>query len=140
MRTSTINHSPSRTKRVMIVDDCHEILEMSQEILTSQGYLVETAACGKDCLEKLKAFAPDLFLVDIMMPEMNDWELLKRLEGVGAHHNAEIAVFTVKQTSEPDIARFRENPGNYYIQKPVGGRELLDVVGGIQEGVGVPGS
>ncbi len=66
-------------KKILIVDDDEMNLKLLGAILSSYGYLYETARDGKEALKKAEEFMPDLIYLDIMMPEMDGYEVLKRL-------------------------------------------------------------
>ena len=60
----------AKQKKVLIVDDSHETVELFREILTTHDFRVATASDGKECLEEMERFHPGLILLDIMMPRM----------------------------------------------------------------------
>lgn len=62
--------------RLLIVDDDENINLLYEEELRDEGYEVEIARNGKECIEKLGPFAPDLIIMDIRMPEMDGIEAL----------------------------------------------------------------
>jgi CheY-like chemotaxis protein/anti-sigma regulatory factor (Ser/Thr protein kinase) len=70
-------------RTVMVVDDNAEHREMIRQMLSPLGFVVLTATDGPDCLTILGGSAPDLFLLDILMPDMTGWELAERLRARG---------------------------------------------------------
>ncbi len=66
-------------KHILIVDDDQALVEAIREKLVSKNYTVSIAHNGKEGLEHALALHPDLILLDIMMPEMNGWEMLDAL-------------------------------------------------------------
>ncbi len=68
---------PERPKTILVVDDDPAIRELLRQELTSEGYLVQEAANGVEALEKLRAHRPDLITLDVMMPQMNGFEVVK---------------------------------------------------------------
>ena len=105
-------------KRIMAVDDDEEIIQMIREALGSQGYEVETALSGKECLEKVGTFKPDMILLDIMMPVMDGWAVLEELDKMGIAKTIHIAMLTAKPLSEEDTKRGAFDHLVHYIRKP----------------------
>jgi CheY-like chemotaxis protein len=65
--------------RILIVDDDENICALYEEDLKEEQYEVATASNGKESIEKLKTFAPDLIIMDIRMPEMDGIEALGKI-------------------------------------------------------------
>ena len=75
-----MNETISRFKEcVLVVDDCHDNLFLMQLILEKQGYQVEIADSGSQALSKINCQRFDLILLDLMMPKMNGYEVIKYL-------------------------------------------------------------
>jgi DNA-binding response OmpR family regulator len=66
-------------RRVLIADDEPQILSFLAMSLEAEGYQVEMAANGQDALNKVRRQAPDAILVDLMMPVLDGWQLIKAL-------------------------------------------------------------
>lgn len=71
--------SSSDVDRILVVDDIADNYFMLQAILESEGYQVEVADSGQAALEKIEVNPPDLILLDVMMPEMNGFEVTRRI-------------------------------------------------------------
>lgn len=71
------NHTGSR--RVLVADDSHDIRRMLQFHFEDNGWEVIQAANGAEAIEQLLVEQPDLLVLDVMMPEINGWEVLKYL-------------------------------------------------------------
>ena len=67
-------------KKVLIVDDDRYIRELYEELLKSEGYTVETAVDGEDGLNKISAGGYDLILLDVMMPKIDGFGVLVKLD------------------------------------------------------------
>lgn len=67
-------------KSILVVDDEFDLLEAIQSVLESDGFEVRTAGDGKEGLQSIKQQAPDLALIDVMMPVMNGLELLSAIQ------------------------------------------------------------
>ena len=69
----------SETESILVVDDCQDNLFLMQLILETQGYRVEIANSGEEALREINCHRPDLVLLDLMMPKMNGYEVVKHL-------------------------------------------------------------
>jgi len=115
-------------KRIMIVDDYEDILDLTKDILSVKDYEIETACGGEECLKKVEKFKPDMILLDIMMPKMSGWEVLDELEKRGIPQKTKTVIFTVKSLQEEDMKRITADPMYPYIGKPFTNQELLQDV------------
>jgi len=110
------------TKRVMVVDDEPDIVELIRYNLKSEGYEVVTARNGKEALEKLGTL-PDLIILDLMMPVMDGLETCKRLKA--EPRTARIPVlFLTARSGEVDEVLALEMGADDYIRKPITPRKL----------------
>jgi diguanylate cyclase (GGDEF)-like protein len=112
--------------RVLVVDDDRNLRKIISTNLELAGYLVETAADGREALVKIEGNIPDLLLLDLMMPFMDGYEVARR---VRSHPNPTIAnvpiiILTAKGETEDKLRGF-EAGADDYITKPFGPRELL---------------
>ncbi len=64
---------------ILVVDDEPNIVQLARLYLRNEGYQVETAANGREALEKVRQTSPSLILLDLMMPIMDGWEVCKQL-------------------------------------------------------------
>ena len=71
----------SDKKRILVVDDDPDFASAIATTLEGEGFLVEQAYNGTECLEKVKESPPDLILLDIMMPEVDGYEVCAELKG-----------------------------------------------------------
>ncbi len=67
-------------KKILIVEDEESLLKLESILLTTKGYLVQGATTGLAALEAVAAEAPDLILLDIMLPELDGFEVCERLK------------------------------------------------------------
>jgi two-component system alkaline phosphatase synthesis response regulator PhoP len=110
-------------KVILIVDDEVDILEMLKYNLEKEGYSVLTAKNGKTALDEVRK-TPDLIVLDVMMPEMDGWEVCKRLKR--DQRSADIPVlFLTAKGSEVDEVVGLELGAEDYIVKPISVRKLL---------------
>ena len=91
--TQTITQMASR---ILIVDDEEDIREILQFNLRKEGYVVEVAKSGKVALKIADEFLPDLIVLDLMMPEMDGFEVCKILRQNELHNDTIIAFLTAR--------------------------------------------
>jgi signal transduction histidine kinase/CheY-like chemotaxis protein len=92
----------SVSPRVLVVDDEISCLQVATEILDSSGYLALTAHNGKEALQQLSAHKVDAILLDLLMPEMDGFELLRALAENEAMRRIPVFVVTSKELSSPE--------------------------------------
>ncbi|HWP56942.1 MAG TPA: response regulator [Candidatus Acidoferrales bacterium] len=110
--------------KVLIVDDEPFNLDVLEQELAEQGYVIERATDGADALEKLATFSPDVILLDYMMPRMNGIEVLERLRRDDRHKAIPVILLTAKGSQE-DKARGLDAGADDYVVKPFDPVELL---------------
>lgn len=108
--------------RVLVVDDEQSILELISMALRYQGFEVETAATGRDALTAVKGFRPHLMILDVMLPDMDGFEVAQRL---GAQRNGVPIIFLTARDSTEDKVRGLSGGGDDYMTKPFSLEELV---------------
>jgi CheY-like chemotaxis protein len=115
--------------KILLVDDEPEILYLVRLMLEHEGYEVIEAKNGDECLKKLRSTAPDLILLDIMMPGLDGWEICRRIKADKETKNIPVVMLTVR-TSEDSIKKSFEYAGcDAHLNKPFDRRHLLDIIG-----------
>lgn len=108
---------------VLVVDDSSDNLYLMQFILESQGYNVNLADSGQEALDKIKECQPDLILLDLMMPQMNGYEVIDHLRK--DEDLPFIPVFLVTADRYTDFSDAIAAGANGVIHKPIDINELL---------------
>lgn len=117
----------TETARVLIVDDDPLARETLDALLRREGYQLLFAASGSDVLQRMNDLAPDLILMDVMMPEMDGLETTKRIRGqLGIKDTPIIALTALAMAG--DRERCLAAGMNDYLSKPVKLKELLTVI------------
>ncbi len=111
------------TPKILIVDDEQDILDLLTYNLRKDGCDVIVAHDGREALG-LASLQPDLILLDIMMPEMDGWEVCRRLRGREDTRRIPIIMLTAR-AGEVDEILGLELGADDYIQKPISPRLLL---------------
>ena len=115
---------PEGTRKVLVVDDDEDIVNIVSSLLENEGYATVRAINGKDALEKAVAEKPDLIIADIMMPEMDGWEFCWRVRENAALGETPF-VFLTARADVMDQIRGSEIGADDYIIKPFRKQELL---------------
>lgn len=128
--------SIQRRLRVLVADDMQDVAELMSEILTSIGFYVEIAEDGKQCLEKVRTFNPDLILLDIMMPRMHGFDVLKSLKSEKSTKHIGVIMCSGKNY-KPDLEQAKELGAVDVILKPFPVEELMNKVSHYFSNVGL---
>ena len=110
--------------RILVVDDEPEAVELVEFNLKQAGYAVSTAVDGAEALKKARAQTPDLIVLDVMLPEMDGFEICKTLRGETPTARTPILMLTAK-AAEIDRVLGLELGADDYLTKPFSPRELL---------------
>ncbi len=113
--------------KVMVVDDEPDIVDLLLLMLDDPDYEVITASGGNDCLEKLKHDVPDLILLDLIMPDLDGWEVLNRIRQDDRLKSIPVVILTAKQLTA-DVAHKKAPHITEYLVKPVTKEGLISVI------------
>ncbi len=111
-------------EKILIVDDDLDTLKLVGLILQRQGYGIVAANGGNQALVKASAERPDLILLDLMMPDMDGYEVTRRLRADPALAHIPIVLFTAKTLLDDKVAGF-EAGADDYLTKPTHPAELV---------------
>lgn len=103
---------------ILVVDDFELNRDMLSRRLSSRGFRVDTAAGGEEALEKVARRPYDLILLDIMMPDIDGYEILERIRETFSSADLAVIMVTAKDQSE-DIVRALNLGADDYITKPI---------------------
>lgn len=109
---------------ILAVDDIATNIMLLKAVLSRAKYKIITAAGGNEALEKVAAVNPDLILLDIMMPDMDGYEVLKRLKADPAHEDIPVIFLTALHNPEDIVKGFKYGASDY-ISKPFNHEELI---------------
>lgn len=110
-------------KTVLIVEDDPDGREVLARIVENLGYNVLAYGSGKDCLADIRNRVIDLALLDIMMPEMNGYELMKELKAIPAFEQIPIVMVTARADDSEMFEGYKYG-ADYYIPKPFNARQI----------------
>ena len=114
-------------RRVLIIEDEKLIILSTQMVLEASGYRVDSAMDGEEGIQKAKQSAPDLILLDIMMPGIDGWETLTRLKQDPETADVPVVIFTAREHSRGH-QRSAEMGAADYFRKPFEPEELVELV------------
>lgn len=115
--------SPSTGHRILIVDDDVPLVRGLKVALEGQGYVVRAVDRGSQALEAAVAFVPHLVLLDVMMPGMDGWEVLKQLRENGPTQDTPVIMLTAMDSDVAKIKGFALGSDDY-VTKPFNVSEL----------------
>ncbi len=115
------------THRILLVDDDPEALKLIGLMLGRAGYAVITADSGRVALEKAVSEHPDVIILDVMMPDIDGYQILSRLRQIPATASIPVMIFTAKTSVNDKIAGFQAGADDY-LTKPVHPAQLISHV------------
>jgi signal transduction histidine kinase len=122
MNPSVLTRS-SKTDHILVVDDSPDNLFLVQTILEEEGYEISLAEDGRVALEQIEISAPDLILLDVMMPEMDGFEVTKRIR---ENRNLPfMPILLITAFDQPSVVKGLDSGADDFIRKPVEVDELL---------------
>src|SRR4028119_1454864 len=122
MKPSVLNRS-SKTDRILVVDDSPDNLFLVQTILEEEGYEITLAEDGRVALEQIDLSPPDLVLLDVMMPDMDGFEVTRRIRANPKLPFMPILLITA--FDQPSVVKGLDTGADDFIRKPVEVDELL---------------
>ncbi|MDA3838588.1 MAG: response regulator [Candidatus Delongbacteria bacterium] len=109
---------------ILVIDDTPKNIQVVGNFLKNEGYILSFATSGEEALNILSKEIPDIILLDVIMPEINGFELCKKIKETDRYKKIPVLFLTIKTDSESIIKGF-ESGGVDYITKPFNPHELL---------------
>ena len=114
-------------KKILIADDNENIRDALTYLLEDEGYALSMAKDGSDALKKAREFLPNILFLDIMMPEMNGYEVCRVIKNDPQLKKIYVIMLTAKgQVAEQE--RGKEVGADEYIVKPFSPMEILSKI------------
>jgi two-component system alkaline phosphatase synthesis response regulator PhoP/two-component system response regulator VicR len=129
---------PGKPKKILVVDDERHIVRLVQVNLERAGYQVVAAFDGKEALKKVSSEKPDLVVLDVMMPYMDGFQVLKQMKADAASKDIPVIMLTAK-AQDADVFRGWASGVDMYLTKPFNPLELMTFVKRIFEAAGEEG-
>jgi DNA-binding response OmpR family regulator len=119
---------------ILIVDDDANIRTLLTVNLTAKGYAVEAAIDGRDAIDKISAHPPWLIILDVMMPEIDGWEVCKYVKDDPDLAGVKIVMLTARDTERDKLIGRKVLKADEYLTKPFDIDELLMKIDGLKMG------
>jgi two-component system, OmpR family, alkaline phosphatase synthesis response regulator PhoP len=114
-------------KEILVVDDDDLVLIAIQELLTPLGFVVTTMSNGIEALAKASSHRFDLVILDVIMPEMDGFELCRKIRQIASYAATPVMMLTAK-SGEEDRQRGLDVGANLYLPKPISPKRLIALV------------
>lgn len=116
------------TRRVIYFEDDKDMVELVRIILGREGYQIEGIAEGQAGIEAVQQSSPDIVLLDLMLPDMDGWEIFRQLKHDESTADIPVIVITAKAQSIDKVLGLEIAKVDDYISKPFRPQELVDRV------------
>ncbi|MCK4315247.1 MAG: response regulator [Anaerolineae bacterium] len=115
-------------RTVVCVEDEPEMIDLVKLILGRKGFDLVGAVGGREGIEVVRRLKPDLVLLDLMMPDMDGWEVYQQMKADDALKDIPVIVVTAKAQSIDKVLGLHIAKVDDYVTKPFGPQELLQSV------------
>ncbi|HDQ71825.1 MAG TPA: response regulator transcription factor [Chloroflexi bacterium] len=115
-------------KTVVCIEDEPEMIDLVKLILGRKGFDLVGAVGGREGLETVRKLRPDLVLLDLMMPDMDGWEVYQQMKADDELKGIPVIVVTAKAQSIDKVLGLHIAKVDDYVTKPFGPQELLQSV------------
>ena len=126
-----VENSP---KLILCIEDEQEMIDLIRLILSRRGFTVRGANSGEEGLAIIRKEHPDLILLDLMMPDMDGWEVYQQMKADEATKNIPVIVVTARAQSIDKVLGLHIAKVDDYIAKPFSPQELLNSVDNVLAG------
>jgi two-component system, OmpR family, response regulator VicR len=126
--TDQLGAAPAQQRTVLCIEDEAEMIELIRLILERKGFRVAGAVGGREGLDVADQQRPDLILLDLMMPDIDGWEVFRQLRANPRLHSIPVIVVTAKAQSIDKVLGLHIAKVDDYVTKPFGPQELVTAV------------
>ena len=112
-------------RRILCIEDHPEMIDLIRLILERRGYEVEGATGGKEGLEAARRDPPDLVLLDLMIPDVDGWEIFRQLKASDELNKIPVVVVTAKAQGIDRVLGLQIAGVDDYITKPFSPKQLV---------------
>jgi PAS domain S-box-containing protein len=126
--SENLDTSP-KNKTILLVEDTEAVIIQMKDMLESQGYTIQVARNGHEALEQINIQIPDGMILDLMMPEVDGFEVLKRIRGHEKTDRLPVIILTAKYITKDELSFLNHNHIYQIIQKgDINKEQLLSAV------------
>jgi two-component system, OmpR family, response regulator VicR len=119
---------PTALKKVLCIEDEPEMIDLIRLILGRKGFEVHGVFGGVEGIKKVREIQPDLVLLDLMMPDMDGWEVYQQMKAEPTTRNIPVIVVTAKAQNIDKVLGLHIAKVDDYIAKPFSPQELIESV------------
>ncbi len=112
-------------KTILCIEDEREMIDLFKIILGRRGYRVSGALGGEEGLQRAAEVIPNLILLDLMMPELDGWEVLQRMRGSKELRDIPVIIVTAKSNDIDRAMALHIAQVSDFISKPFGPQDLI---------------
>lgn len=117
-----------KKKRLVYVEDEPEMIDLVRLILARRGYEIIGANGGREGLDLIRQEKPDMVLLDLMMPDMDGWDVYQQMKADESTQHIPVVIITAKAQSIDKVLGLHIAKVDDYISKPFSPQELVDSV------------
>jgi CheY-like chemotaxis protein len=129
-RSGIVGEINTTGKTILVVEDTEAVIIQMKDILLQQGYNIMMARNGNEALAKIEHQIPDAMILDLMMPEVDGFEVLKRIRNEEKTEQLPVIILTAKYVTKDELAFLKHNGIHQLIQKgDINKEQLLDAIG-----------
>ncbi len=114
-------------KNILIVEDEESLLKLESILLTSKGYNVEGVRDGQSALDSMANMKPDLVLLDIMIPEIDGFEVCRQIKANEATRHIPVIILSAKKSKE-SLIMAEQAGADWYITKPFKSAMVIETI------------
>jgi twitching motility two-component system response regulator PilG len=113
--------------KILVVEDEESLLKLESILLSSKGYVVSGVMDGKSALDAIKNNRPDLVILDVMLPELDGFEVCRNIKENPETCNIPVVMLTAKKSVQ-DLERGKTVGADAYITKPFKSVKVIEVI------------
>ncbi|GBE18064.1 alkaline phosphatase synthesis transcriptional regulatory protein PhoP [archaeon BMS3Abin16] len=117
-----------KKSKILLVDDEPDIIYLVRRFLEREGYNVVEAYGGREALRKTVQEQPDLILLDVMMPDLDGWDVSRTLKTDDGTQHIPIVMLTVRASFDSQQKSFEYAYADAHLAKPASGKEIVSAV------------
>lgn len=113
-----MNDTPAARKTVLAIEDDHDFLPLLRMMLADERWQVAVASTGEEGLAALRQLKPDVVILDLMLPDVHGWEILRRMRADPATAGIPVIILSVMGTRQERLNSRELNGVHDYLLKP----------------------
>lgn len=118
----------NEAKRILCIEDEPDMIDLMRLIVSRRGYAFDSASGGEEGLRKVRETHPDLVLLDLMMPDLDGWEVYQQMKADEKTRNIPVIIVTAKAQSIDKVLGLKIAKVDDYLAKPFSPNELVESI------------